>query len=101
MSLDLTGKPFSEYGKELPAPCEMCIRFPLGGFDWNCDRCKARKFVRETPAEQEYTRRLWQESMPADEFERMQALVADEFKREQERRRVMEQQRRTKGRRAA
>lgn len=62
--------------------CEMCERYPQGGYDFGCDRCVARAFVRAPQHEQTYTQRLWKESMDPERYEAMRKYVAEERERQ-------------------
>lgn len=64
--------------------CEMCLRFPMGGYDFGCNVCMARAYVRASKEDQTYTHRMWKESMDADQFDEMRRLVADERRRNDE-----------------
>lgn len=57
--------------------CEMCERFSKGGYDFGCDRCLARAYVRARKGEQDLTLRMWKESMDLPRFEQMQKYIAE------------------------
>ena len=58
--------------------CDYCTRRTQGLYDFGCDRCLARHYVREPWREQVYTLRLWKESFDLQRFEEMQRLIAEE-----------------------
>lgn len=57
--------------------CDICERFSHGMYDFGCDMCLARAFVRAPKSEQTYTQRLWKESMEPERYEAMRKLVAE------------------------
>lgn len=71
-NVDLTGEPFP------PPPCEMCTRFPMGGYDLKCRRCEARAYVRAPEVDQRQARKRWCETLDPDSIAEMQRLVAEE-----------------------
>lgn len=75
-NVDLTGEPFPS------PPCEMCTRFPMGGYDMNCRRCEARAYVRAPEVEQRSTQKIWRASLSDAEYDVMRRLVAEERERQ-------------------
>ena len=57
--------------------CECCAAESKGLYDFGCDTCLARAFVRAPQHEQTYTQRLWKESMEPERYEAMRKLVAE------------------------
>lgn len=58
--------------------CDYCARQLRGTFNWHCNGCRARWYLRQPASQQGHIAGLWRREMDADRLADVQRLIEQE-----------------------